>query len=584
MALDDQHPEQAALEAACILSANFTRVVQDITNPGPKGISSKAVSQTNLKRLPSDTQPQVRSMLTAVTARLLGQEAQSRPASKAEALVWMSAARFVSSRLQCSAGDCKGRKPDMTPAQGEQMRHALGKIEAACKLMSNMETVVKDITNNRGTAGVYESEKSHPELARLDPTLVKPVEDMLNEVCNRLFGSVAREASAAQMKTWAAAAGFFGQRIQDPERDLQECNFRSPDMSLHAAQQLRAVLARMEAAYLLTCNMPNVSADITNPAPKTQLDLKRVSAQGKPAVDNMLKAVVTNLQGKGVSAPSPSEAAVWAEAAVYLSGRIQSTTDDCPGRKQDMSLIAGLMMSKTLGAIEAACKLASNREKVVNDITNPAPKTQQTLRRVERTFQASVNKMVDEVSARLLGNKVSEPGSASEAQVWQDAAAYLHGRIQSSAGECQGREPDMTPAAASAMRAVLRQISSKSETIEPANKEAAVKLMGNRDRVVKDICNTGRSNIEGKALTQPELRRLDKQCEETVHAMISDVCCSLTHKSNPTPATAKEPTVWRQAATYLSGRVQGSSQQMPGRNPDMSGEAADALKDVLAHF
>merc|ERR1719409_2522972 len=120
----------------------------------------------------------------------------------------------------------------------------------------------------------------------------------------------------------------------------------------------------------------------------------------------------------------------------------------------------------------------------------------------------------------------------------------------------------MTPAAASAMRALLAQIGSKSETIEPSKQEVAMKLMGNRDRVVKDICNAGPKNIDGKALSQPELRRVGKQCEETVHAMISDVCCSLTHKTNPTPTTAKEPTVWKQAAAYLSGRLQGSPQEM----------------------
>merc|ERR1719352_139045 len=191
----------------------------------------------------------------------------------------MKAAKFVGARLQCSPAECSGRTPDMSAAQGEQMRQALGQIEAACKLMSNMDTVVKDITN-KGSTGVYESEKTQPELARVDPTQAKVVEEMLKEICNRLFGSAARDASEQQMKVWVAAARFFCQRVQDPENDTHP--HRAADMSAHAARQLRAVLARMEAA----CEL------ITNSNPKTQLDLKRVSVQNKPVVENMLQAVV----------------------------------------------------------------------------------------------------------------------------------------------------------------------------------------------------------------------------------------------------------------------------------------------------
>merc|ERR1712014_189764 len=96
------------------------------------------------------------------------------------------------------------------------------------------------------------------------------------------------------------------------------------------------------------------------------------------------------------------------------------------------------------------------------------------------------------------GNKKPEPGAS---QVWNDAAVYLHGRIQSSARQCPGRAPDMSPDAAMAMRKVLARINSKREAITGAV-EAAHALMSNRDRVVKDICNPGRENIDGKDLTQ----------------------------------------------------------------------------------
>jgi hypothetical protein len=492
----------------------------------------------------------------------------------------MKAAKFVGARLQCSPAECSGRAPDMSSAQGEQMRQALGQIEAACKLMSNMDTVVKDITN-KASSGVYESEKSQPELARVDPNQAKVVQEMLKEVCNRLFGSAPRDAPEQQMRVWVAAARFFGQRVQDPEDNTHP--HRAADMSAHAARQLRAVLARMEAACELSTNLQRVSQDITNSNPKTQLDLKRVSVQNKPVVENMLQAVVAQLRGSSIAAPSISHAAVWVDAAVYLSGRIQSEEDDCPGRAPDMSLIAGMMMRKTLAGIEASCRLTCNREKVVQDITNPDPETQKKLARVQRTHQASVDQMVREVCGRLLGSKSKEPESDKQAQVWRDAASYLNGRIQSSASQCRGREADMTPAAASAMRAVLSQIDSKTDAIEASKHQVATRLMCNRDRVVKDICNPGAKNIDGQALTQPDLKRLGRENEASVHAMISDVCCSLTHTGNPRPATAQDKPVWQQAAVYLSARVQGSPEQKPGRNPDMSVDAAQALKAALAH-
>jgi len=148
---------------------------------------------------------------------------------------------------------------------------------------------------------------------------------------------------------------------------------------------LRQVLARMEAAYKLSSNMADVSTDITNSNPTTQPQLERIDVQNKPAVDNMLKAVVALLLNRSVPTPStPSEAAVWKDAAVYLHGRIQGTAQDCPGRAPDMSPHAAMMMRRILGQIEAYAKLYSNFEKVVEDITNPNPKTQLNLNRVNR--------------------------------------------------------------------------------------------------------------------------------------------------------------------------------------------------------
>merc|ERR1711904_462952 len=62
------------LEAAHRLASNCTRVVQDITNPGPKNIDGKTLTQTNLKRVDPKHKESVEEMVQVVCSRLLGQE------------------------------------------------------------------------------------------------------------------------------------------------------------------------------------------------------------------------------------------------------------------------------------------------------------------------------------------------------------------------------------------------------------------------------------------------------------------------------------------------------------------------------
>merc|ERR1711904_537174 len=144
----------------------------------------------------------------------------------------------------------------------------------------------------------------------------------------------------------------------------------------------------------------------------------------------MVKAVIGRLLRQDVSPPStPSGALVWVQAATFLSGRIQKSPDDCPGRAADMSFAAAVAMQKVLAQIEAASKLMSNREKVVKDICNPGSPavnggkvTQTDLKRLQPGQQSSVDAMICEVYGRLLGKNVSEPGPSE----WADAAKYFH--------------------------------------------------------------------------------------------------------------------------------------------------------------
>jgi len=133
-----------------------------------------------------------------------------------------------------------------------------------------------------------------------------------------------------------------------------------------------------------------------------------------------------------------------------------------------MGSSAATGLRTALGQIEAASKLMSNREKVVQDITNAGPKgvnggqlSQTHLKRLDRQHQASVDAMMKEVCSRLLGTTTCDP-STEQVQVWGAAAKFFAARIQASKGECPERGADMSSGAATAMRTVLAEITSKS--------------------------------------------------------------------------------------------------------------------------
>jgi hypothetical protein len=295
------------------------------------------------------------------------------------------------------------------------------------------------------------------------------------------------------------------------------------------------------------------------------------------------------LLGRKMNGPSnPGEAQVWAEAALFFHNRIQVSTGECPGRNPDMSEHAAKAMRKVLPQManqlvkfeapnqEAAQMLMYNRERVIQDITNPGPKnidgktlTQTDLNRVDNKHRASVDAMVNEVCCCLLGRATSKNPSPEDALVWAQAAAFLAGRIQGTPSDCQGRNPDMSSAAATALRAMLAQM------------EAAHMLMNNRERVVQDITNPGPNNIDGKTLTQTNLKRVDSKHRASVDAMVREVCCRLLGKGSSMLQVPGEESVWGEAARFLSGRIQGAPTDCPGRTPDMSPAAAAALRAVL---
>ena len=93
--------------------------------------------------------------------------------------------------------------------------------------------------------------------------------------------------------------------------------------------------------------------------------------------------------------------------------------------------------------------------------------TQPELRRVAVEHRRQADALLHELARRLLGRR---PGALALApqhehvseyalRVWPEAAAYLALRIQSRPEESPGRSPDMSVAAATAMRAVLAELS-----------------------------------------------------------------------------------------------------------------------------
>jgi len=228
------------MEAALKLKSNFEKVSKDITNAGPNGVNGGKLTQLTLKRLNPTCQPSVDKMLTAVCGRLMG-KGVSGPSTPEEALTWAQGAVFFAGRIQDSAGGCPGRARDMSANAARELRTVLGEIEAASKLMSNRETVVKDITNP-GPSAVKGGNLTQVKLKRVDSKEQASVDAMVKEMCSRLLGNKSNAPSHGQKQVWAEAATFFNGRIQ---RSAYECPGRAPDMSEAAATSMRTVLAQI---------------------------------------------------------------------------------------------------------------------------------------------------------------------------------------------------------------------------------------------------------------------------------------------------------------------------------------------------
>ena len=206
----------------------------------------------------------------------------------------------------------------------------------------------------------------------------------------------------------------------------------------------------------------------------------------------------------------------WIASADYLDGRLQSTPEQKPGRKPDMSEMAAAAMRAAMSDIqrwcklrvilyesglgiddnpaltkfspearlEAAHKIITNHERVLADLTNQGhvnidgkPLTQAfTMKRLREQDTIHLDGFLYEVARRLLGSHVGTdvivpiPTDPDAARAWVDANKYLELRIQSTPQQKPGREPDMGVEAAAAMISTMRQLTKEAgETKQQAS-------------------------------------------------------------------------------------------------------------------
>jgi len=130
---------------------------------------------------------------------------------------------------------------------------------------------------------------------------------------------------------------------------------------LHELVVLGGVVdARAEAANKLISNRFRVLHDVTNPVPKSQPELTRVTMNDAHHVDQCLREISRRLLSGRAGAPlleehlessQPGQAKAWALTAQFLSKRLQAAANDCPGREPDMSAAAAEAFAAVLSDV-----------------------------------------------------------------------------------------------------------------------------------------------------------------------------------------------------------------------------------------
>ena len=468
--------------------------------------------------------------------------------------------------------------------KSEPMRDGFGAAAAhaqpareqiARKLVSNHEIVLKDCCNPTGrVVNAPERTLTQRELVRASLYDCKHVDDMLLESACRLMGvpsSAHLEQSAEAVQARVAAFQYLASgRIQtDANQKVDnDTGRRNPDMSPQAAAAWLDVLK--ELAFF--------PMELTHQASRSQWE--RLAAESMR-------------EGFGAAAAH------------------------APQSRE-----------------EIARKLVGNHEKVLKDVCNPTvhvvDKTmtlsQRELKRVPLLHCKHVDDMLLESASRLMGVpsgvRLDTAPEAVEARV--AAFQYLAaGRIQTDPNQrvdnpSGRRNADMSPGAAAAWLDVLKELAFfpmelthqasrgqwerlASESMRegfgaaaahapPAREEIARKLVGNHEKVLKDVCNPTVHVVDKPTpLTQRELKRVPLlHCKHVDDMLLESACRLMGVSLGVRLESSPDATQARMAAfQYLAaGRIQTDPNQRVDnptgrRNPDMSPAAAAAWLDVL---
>jgi len=83
-------------------------------------------------------------------------------------------------------------------------------------------------------------------------------------------------------------------------------------------------------------------------------------------------------------------------------------------------------------------------------------------------------------------------------------------------------------------------------------------------------------------LTQLELQRITSEADRPhVDAALREIARRLLEEVDSEPSSLEQAMVWAATAKYLDGRIQATPDETPGREPDMSAEAAQLFRGVL---
>merc|ERR1712176_781775 len=123
---------------------------------------------------------------------------------------------------------------------------------------------------------------------------------------------------------------------------------------------------------------------------------------------------------------------------------------------------------------DAARKLITNRQAVLNDICNPARKTMHNIHEVVPAhLSGTVESGMKETARRLLGapGGVSRPDGPTELEAWVGMAKVISSRLQTSQQQCPNRAADMSEEAGNALYDVLKEVSGASfqRKVEPGH-------------------------------------------------------------------------------------------------------------------